>query len=641
MRFIAGFIGVLLLVLSGTLPGHAEKRVALVIGNGAYRNVPSLPNPPHDAEDVAAALKRVGFDVIQGIDLDKAKMEEATIAFARIARTADVAVFYYSGHAMQFAGVNYLAPIDARLADEADLRRMTRVDEILADLQQAKNLRILVLDSCRDNPLADELKRAVGSTRSASIGRGLAKMESPDGTIISYATQSGRTAADGFGRNSPYTSAFLKHIGDKEDIATIFHRVSANVYQSSNGTQVPELSLSFFGEFYINGKVTVTVPAPVQSDPCAAAAEHWRSAETIGTVAAFEDHLARFPNCPFAGLARARVELLKSKMAVVVPPVAPATPPAVTKPIVVAPPVAPAAGSCGTEPKTVSIATRKAAPLSATEECGLKARDTFRECDKCPDMAVIPAGSFVMGAPDGEEAREAAEGPQHTVTFAKPFAVGRLHITVEQFAAFVADTGYHAAARCWVPGENRWVENRSWRTPGFFQDNTHPVVCVSWDDAKAYVAWLSRQTGKPYRLMSESEREYVTRAGTTTPFWWGATISTAQANYNAERTFGGGAKGNYLARTMPATALAPNAWGLFQVHGNVWDWVEDCFHDNYVGAPADGSAWDAPDCRNHVARGGSWWNYPALLRSSHRFGSAFDMRTNDGGFRIARTLNTP
>src|ERR1700691_2672347 len=136
-------------------PVFADNRVALVIGNGAYAHAPHLPNPTHDAEDVAAALKRVGFDIILGTDLDQAGMQNAAIRFARAARTADVAVFYYSGHAMQYAGVNYLVPIDAELHDEADLRRMARVDDILADLQQARNLRILVLDSCRDNPLAD------------------------------------------------------------------------------------------------------------------------------------------------------------------------------------------------------------------------------------------------------------------------------------------------------------------------------------------------------------------------------------------------------------------------------------------------------------------------------------------------------
>jgi uncharacterized caspase-like protein len=298
-------------------PALADKRVALVIGNGAYREVPRLLNPRNDAEDVAAALKRNGFETIVGLDLDKAGMEEKTISFARAARTADIAIFYYSGHALQYGGVNYLAPVDAKLIDEADLRRMTRVDEIVADLQQAKNLRILVLDSCRDNPLADQLKRSIGASRAVSIQRGLAKIDSPEGMIVSYATQAGRTASDGNGRNSPYTTAFLKHIEERDEIGTIFRRIAGEVYESTRREQLPELSLSFIGEFYLRGRLEITVPVvpatPPTPDPCAAASDHWKAADSIGSVAAYEDHLARFPNCAFTGLAKARIESLNRR----------------------------------------------------------------------------------------------------------------------------------------------------------------------------------------------------------------------------------------------------------------------------------------------------------------------------------------
>jgi len=331
MRRCASLVVLAILFLSvAATAARADNRVALVIGNGAYVHVPHLPNPTHDAEDVAAALRRTGFETILGTDLDQAGMQNAAIRFARAARSADVAVFYYSGHAMQYAGVNYLVPIDAELHDEADLRRMARVDDILADLQQARNLRILVLDSCRDNPLADELKRSVGSTRGVSIGRGLAKIESPDGTIIAYSTQAGRTAEDGSERNSPYTAAFLQHIEDKDDVATVFHRIGANVYQTTQGKQVPELSISFFGEFYLHGKLQVTVAPAAPSapaDPCAAAESHWKSAEAIGTIDAYRDHLARFPNCTFAELAKARIESLNKKMAIVEPPPTAVVPP--------------------------------------------------------------------------------------------------------------------------------------------------------------------------------------------------------------------------------------------------------------------------------------------------------------------------
>lgn len=299
-------------------PASADTRVALVIGNGAYVSTAQLPNPSHDAEDVAASLRRSGFEVIQGVDLRQADMQDLTIRFARAASRADVAVFYYSGHAMQYNGVNYLMPVDATLTDEADLKRFVRVDDIVNDLQQAKNLRILVLDSCRDNPLADMLKRS--ATRAASVGRGLSKVEAPRGTIVSFSTQSGQVAADGTGRNSPYTTAFLKHIEEPHEIGDVFRDISSDVYDASGKTQLPELSLSIIGKFYLNGPVSVTIaPAAPQGaprpDPCASAEAHWKAADTIGTVSAFEDHLARFSSCSFASLAKARIDGLKQKVA--------------------------------------------------------------------------------------------------------------------------------------------------------------------------------------------------------------------------------------------------------------------------------------------------------------------------------------
>jgi uncharacterized caspase-like protein len=294
MMFSLGAYWRILLVslIAGLLvanPAHAEKRVALVIGNGAYAHAPPLPNPAHDAEDVAAALKRSGFEVISGGDLSQADMQENEIRFARAATNADVAVFYYSGHAMQFNGINYLMPIDAKLDDEADLKRFLRVDDILGDLQQAKNLRILVLDSCRDNPLAESLRRSIAKTRGVSMPRGLNKMEAPLGTIISFSTQAGQTAEDGKGRNSPYTAAFLKHIEEKHEIGDVFREISTDVYDSSGKLQLPELSLSIVGTFYLNGPVSVTInpPAAAPADPCASAEAHWKAADAIGAVSAY------------------------------------------------------------------------------------------------------------------------------------------------------------------------------------------------------------------------------------------------------------------------------------------------------------------------------------------------------------------
>ena len=233
----------------------AERRVALVIGNSAYRNTLALPNPGHDAADIAAALRKVGFAVSEGHDLDKRGMDDAFRTFARTAASADVALFYYSGHGLQFQGANYLMPVDAKLEGEEDLPyEMSRVDDIVADLQRASGVRILMLDACRDNPLAQQLQARLGASRSAGLSRGLARLEQTAGVIIAYATQPGAVAADGSGRNSPFAAAFLGEV-DKPglEVGRMFRRIARSVYDGTGGKQLPEVSLSVLGDFYFAG----------------------------------------------------------------------------------------------------------------------------------------------------------------------------------------------------------------------------------------------------------------------------------------------------------------------------------------------------------------------------------------------------
>ena len=269
----------LALTQASSSPAAAENRVALVIGNGAYQHVPPLRNPSSDASAVAAALQRSGFETITSFNLSQREMENAAIDFARAARNADVALFYYSGHALQYNGVNYLVPVDTDLRDETDLRRMTRVDQIVADLQYAKNLRILILDACRDNPFAEVLRRSLGTTRGIAVANGLAKIDTPQGMIVAYATQSGQTASDGKGRNSPFTAAFLRHIEKQEEIGVIFRDIGEDVYEETRHTQLPELSLSLIGRFYLRGSRTDAVRTAATSAPPPAQPEAPRPAD--------------------------------------------------------------------------------------------------------------------------------------------------------------------------------------------------------------------------------------------------------------------------------------------------------------------------------------------------------------------------
>jgi formylglycine-generating enzyme required for sulfatase activity len=249
-----------------------------------------------------------------------------------------------------------------------------------------------------------------------------------------------------------------------------------------------------------------------------------------------------------------------------------------------------------------------AAPRPPSSVPTQKEPRVFKDCTTCPEMVVVPAGEFIMGSPDEEAERLSYESPRHLVKIAVPFAVGRFAVTFDEWDTCVAEGGCRttiARARAYDEG---WGRGR------------RPVINVSWYDAKDYVSWLSRKTGKEYRLLSEAEREYVTRAGTTTTFWWGKSMSPVKANYMTLYSYNGGETSReYAHKTLPVDSFAPNPWGLYQVHGNIMEWVEDCWHENYEGAPADGSAWVSGDCKFRAERGGAWWLLPQHLRSAARF----------------------
>jgi formylglycine-generating enzyme required for sulfatase activity len=268
-----------------------------------------------------------------------------------------------------------------------------------------------------------------------------------------------------------------------------------------------------------------------------------------------------------------------------------------------------------------------AAPLTSAEERGLKPKDTFKECNDCPEMAVIPAGSFVMGSPPSEEGSKNHEGPQRVVVFGRQFSIGVFAVTFAEWDACVTAGGCNHH-----PNDRGWGRGRL------------PVIDVSWTDAKEYVAWLSKTTGKSYRLPSEAEREYAARAGTTTPFWWGSLISADQSNYDPryystlKNKYQVGAV-QYRGRTMPVSSFSANPWGLYQVHGNVWEWVEDCWNNSYQGAPTDGSARMTGHCGWHVLRGGAWNAYTPRLRVASRGRDLAGGRYTSIGFRVGRTLD--
>jgi formylglycine-generating enzyme required for sulfatase activity len=277
----------------------------------------------------------------------------------------------------------------------------------------------------------------------------------------------------------------------------------------------------------------------------------------------------------------------------------------------------------------------------------------FKDCPGCPEMIVIPAGSFDMGSPDNEVGHGVDEGPVHRVTLPS-FALGKTEVTRSQYAAFVGETK-HDAGTCWAVNESGWVEERVGRNSGDFgfrkdlvgdsEFDNRPVSCVNWLDAQAYVQWLSKKTGQNYRLPTEAEWEYAARAGTTTARYWGNDVGRNNANCSdCGHKWDGSATPWEGASSAPVGSFPPNAFGLYDMLGNVWEWTEDTYHNNYKGAPTNGSAWVQKISGNdrtvgRIIRGGSWKYTSKFMRSAYRVGNEEIKRYEyKVGFRLARTL---
>jgi formylglycine-generating enzyme required for sulfatase activity len=295
--------------------------------------------------------------------------------------------------------------------------------------------------------------------------------------------------------------------------------------------------------------------------------------------------------------------------------------------------------------------------VALSEEQAVQAGQTFRDCADCPELVVIPAGSFLMGSSSEVMARDLKdatkyekpsfvktdldlESPQHPVSIDAALAIGKHLVMRAEFAAFVRETGYSTDGDCtlWTVRDFLRPPDAGWRNPGFSQTDRDPAVCISWQDARAYVAWLNNKVHGPipaegpYRLPSEAEWEYAARAGTRTSRWWGDEIGSGNANCRQC-----GSRWDEL-QTSPVGSLQTNAFGLSDMLGNVWEWTEDCWHETYDETRQNSAAWTTGNCDRRVIRGGSWTNLPWVLRSSVRSRGDFDARTNYRGFRVAKIL---
>ncbi|MFM9886955.1 MAG: SUMF1/EgtB/PvdO family nonheme iron enzyme [Burkholderiales bacterium] len=599
----------------------AGERVALVIGNAAYKQSP-LANPVNDATDMAAALRTVGFRVITRHNADRRAMREAFDEFATALRRAQVGLFYFAGHGVQVRGSNYLIPLGADIKSEADVE-IDAVDAnyALRTMEEAQaKVSILILDACRDNPFARTFR---------SASRGLAEMRGATGSFIAFATAPGTQASDGKGRNGIYTKHLLASLREPDtDISKVFQRTRAEVVRETGGKQTPWEATSLIGDFSFRAPLeasaststgttpgsTTTLNAPSSQD---AELVFWASIQNSRDPHELNAYLEQYPNGRFAGLARAR---LKGAEAAKPPPTQ------VASGVSATPPATPPAGSLQSmQPGTV-----------------------FGDCEGCPEMVVIPPGRFVMGSPANEEGRFNNESPQREVAIPRVIAVGKFEITRGQFERFAQEENRPLGDGCFALISGKWEKqaDKNRRNPGFPQTDDHPVVCVDWNDARAYVAWLSRKSGKTYRLLTEAEWEYAARATATSARYWGEGFNPDGCRYaniadaTAKQTFSSwtnaaNCSDNHVY-TAPTGRFLPNRFGLHDMLGNVWEWVEDCWNENYNGAPNDGSAWTSGDCSQRVLRVGAWYNDPRFARTAFRVRHVTAFR-GSFGFRVART----
>ena len=569
------------------------RRLALVIGNDAYSSMQVLLNATNDARSVTAALESVGFAVETVLDATRSQLTAALVAFARTLRSDDVALVYFAGHGVQVGGVNYLLPTDF-VKDSPEQLRLDGVSAVEVEEMLLKaRVAILMLDACRNNPFP--------GTRSAG-SRGLAPMEAR-GTLIAYAAAAGQVALDGVqgAANGLFTSKFVEALQEPGlEVTSLFRRVRQEVYAASNGTQFPALYDGLLSDFVFREpgpEPADVVGSPSEDVPVVAMLEQenlfWESIVDSEDPLDFEAYLSQFPSGVYAPLARNRAAALRQaaedaeRLA--------------------------AQRRAEAERRAAEDAERLAAQRQAEAE--RRAPGTvFQDCDDCPELVVIPSGRFRMGCVSGRDCRD-DERPVHQVEVSS-FALGKYEVTFEEYERFSRATG-----------RNR-PNDRGWGRGG------RPVINVSLDDGVAYVAWLSEQTGEEYRLPSESEWEYAARAGTTTWYSWGQDIGRNRANC-------GGCGSNWdNEQTAPVGSFAANAWGLHDMHGNVWEWVADCWHENYAQAPGDGTAWTrGVDCGHRVLRGGSWFIAPVNLRSANRGRNIAGVRNGNIGFRVVRTLD--
>jgi formylglycine-generating enzyme required for sulfatase activity len=660
---------------SARAPSIAPRRVALVIGNGAYPDRP-LANPAHDADAMSDALRALGFDVTRIRNATRQQMLDALDAFDRRLAAGGTGLVYFAGHGASVRGSTWLAPVDADVRTPGDLTR-TGVDlqTVLDAMSRPRKDRInlIILDACLSAP-SDAAAIPIASLPIAALPiaalpiaaipiaampvdamsvDAMSVEKLPAQTLVGYATAPGAYAADGV-RHGIYTAALLRTLASPGlDIADLFEHAGEIVGKATRHRQTPwfassltaaETALPFTSATRLPGVATrsgghdatraeerdaisVVTLASRGVMPKDSTEQYeitfWESIKDSQYASDYEAYLKAYPNGRFVPLAQARLARLRAaapKPAVVAPAAAPAPAPAAAAAAAAAaapapsPPPTPASAHPLTAAHPSTAAKPPAAAAVAAPPPPAKpvtaAINELHDCAACPVMLAVNAGTFTMG----NDASDPSERPAHRVTLGHGFALSKYAVTVAQWNA-CRDAG--ACPR--LPSDSNNAPNA-------------PVRDLSWDDAQQYAAWLSKISGKPYRLPTEAEWEYAARGGTATRYWWGNEMRTGTANCkDCGQPWHADAPDN-------VGSFAANPFGFYDMGGSVWEWVSDCWHESYKSAPADGHAWDEPNCQVRVIRGGSWRDGASYMPASTRFKYDSSVRYSANGFRVGRDM---
>ncbi len=668
---------VLLVSLAGLNSPAAAKRLAFIVGNDAYENVTPLKKAANDAQAIAGTLKDLGFETHLHQNVARRDMNSALASFTGKIEKNDEVLFFFSGHGIAVRGENYLLPTDVPAVAPGQEGFITREafaeDEIIRSIQNAgARVAILILDACRNNPFPRKGTRSLG--RSVGLGRQVAP---PQGTFVMYSAGVGQEALDRLSEDDPHPNSvytrklipLLKTQGLQ--IVRVAKRLRAQVESLAKTAkagphkQYPSYYDELRGDFYFLEGADEEI-SEKENKQAGADEGLWQTIAKSKKVSDFEFYLKEFPQGRFSAIARLRINQLNTPKDTKQIKTPDATPDETywglinhsnkisdyADYIIKFP-----SGAYKAEALDKIKSLKQLALLTTPKKPqtkSLKVGEIFLDCDACPEMVVVPSGTYTMGqtAPPTDKFR--ITEPRHKITIAKPFAISKFEITRKEYERFIAQTGHDVGNLCWTVERSgsKYRKNRSYRVTGMPRVDTYPTVCTNWLDAKAYVKWLNssaKANGKPgtYRLPTEAEWEYVARAGGKTghPFSSSKPGLCSFGNHAAREVsykWKNKSCTDRYKKLAPVGSYAANLWGVHDMFGNVQEWTEDCAHYNYKGAPADGSAWlsaNHGNCAQRILRGGGWTSGTDSLTPGSRHYTKTTDRTVIYGIRVVKDLD--